>query len=400
MRIRIAVHRYRPEVGGTELMAEMMATAMVEKGHEVEVVTLRTGPYPREERLPGPAPSPPGSPPRSYRVRRLDFLRGPARLPVGYWKVLREPTDLLHVFGNRIWNSDFFLPIAGWLPYPKVLTGQNFYQYYMHPSFWNDLYARRYFPRMAERTDCYVVQTVQEEEQFRRWGYRGRLVRIPHTVDVAEFPLDPQLGRQFREDHQLGEDLLLLCSGGYAPNKRMDRVLEGVARARSRWRLVLTGADWPGHPCDLAHCRDLAARLGVAPLFLGDGAPLPRPEVIRAFLACDAYAQGSSYEGYGGAVQEAMTVERPFVAFETGAMPEFQAAGAGFSVRSVEEFAERLDRLAASDTERRQMGAAGRREVLLHRSREVTMNAYEALFRDLAGRSTASPRSPAQVSIK
>jgi glycosyltransferase involved in cell wall biosynthesis len=384
VRVRIAVHRYRPDVGGTELMAEMMATAMATKGHDVEVVTLRTGPTPPDERLtvPGGAGLPGSTP--TYRVRRLDFLPKPIRMPVGYWRVLREPTDLLHVFGNRIWNSDFFLPIARRLPYPKVLTGQNFYQYYMHPNFWNDLYARRYFPRMAEGVDCYVVQTLQEQEQIRRWGFRGRLALIPHTVDVSEFPLDPELGRSFRSDHGLGTELVLLSAGGYAPNKRMDRVIEGVALAKSRWRLVLTGADWPGHAADLAHCRRLAERLGVRPLFLGEGSPVPRAEVIRAFLACDVYAQGSSYEGYGGAVQEAMTVERPFVAFETGAMSEFQAAGAGYSVRTTEEFAARLDELAASDTDRRRLGEAGRSDVLAHRSKVVTMNAYDQLFRQLA----------------
>jgi 1,2-diacylglycerol 3-alpha-glucosyltransferase len=383
VRIRIAVHRYRPDVGGTELMAEMMATAMVAKGHDVEVVTLRTGPSPPEERLALDGSPAPAGAAGSYRVRRLPYLPTPYRLPVGYWRVLGEPTDALHVFGNRIWNSDFFLPIARRLPYPKVLTGQNFYQLYMHPNLLNEFYAQRYFPRMAEGVDCYVVQTVQEEEQFRRFGFRGRIERIPHTVDPSEFPRDPGRGAEFRKRRGLEGQLLLLSAGGFMPNKRMDRVIEGVARATSKWQLIVTGADWPGNPYDLSHCRRLAKERGVSVSFLGEGTPLPRKEVIEAFLACDAYAQGSSYEGYGGAVQEAMTVERPFVAFETGAIPEFAAAGAGYSVRTIEEFAASLDRLAASDTDRRRMGQAGRSDVLQHRSQEVTMNAYDRLFRGL-----------------
>ncbi|MCI4351710.1 MAG: glycosyltransferase family 4 protein, partial [Thermoplasmata archaeon] len=166
-------------------MAEMMATAMARRGHDVEVVTLRTGATPYDERIPLP-PTPDSSDAlASYRVRRLDFVAGPVRIPVGYWKLLAEPTDLIHVFGNRIWNSDFFLPVAGRLPYPKVLTGQNFYQLYMHPNFGNEFYAKRYFPRAASAVDAYVVQTVQEREQFRGFGYRGRIELIPHTVDVS-----------------------------------------------------------------------------------------------------------------------------------------------------------------------------------------------------------------------
>ncbi|MCI4351231.1 MAG: glycosyltransferase family 4 protein, partial [Thermoplasmata archaeon] len=245
-------------------------------------------------------------------------------------------------------------------------------------------YAKRYFPRAASAVDAYVVQTVQEREQFRGFGYRGRIELIPHTVDVSEFPLDAGLGQRFRTDHALEGENLLLSAGGYAPNKRMDRVIEAVARATSPWHLVVSGSDWPGHPCDLRHCRELAQRRGVRATWLGEGAAVPRAEVVRAFLACDVYAQGSSYEGYGGAVQEAMTVRKPFVAFATGAIPEFAAAGAGYSVATVEEFATRLDELAASDTTRRAMGEAGRRDVLMHRSQAVTMDAYDRLFRELA----------------
>jgi glycosyltransferase involved in cell wall biosynthesis len=364
-------------------MAEMMATAMATKGHDVEVVTLRTGATPHDERLLVPRSAASSGPAASYRVRRLDFVARPVRLPVGYWRVLAEPTDVIHVFGNRIWNSDLFLPVAGRLRYPKVLTGQNFYQLHMNPNFGNEFYAKRYFPRAAAAVDAYVVQTIEEKEQFRRFGYRGRIELIPHTVDVSEFPLDEELGRRFRADHKLEGERLLLSAGGYAPNKRMDRVIEGVARARSPWHLVIVGSDWPGHSSDLRHCRELAGRRGVRATFLGGGAAVPRDEVVRAFLACDVYAQGSSYEGYGGAVQEAMTVRKPFVAFETGAVPEFAEAGAGFSVKTVDEFAARLDELATSQGQGRRMGEAGRRDVLLHRSKEVTMEAYDRLFREL-----------------
>jgi glycosyltransferase involved in cell wall biosynthesis len=383
VRIRIAVHRFRPEVGGTELMAEMMAGAMVAKGHDVEVVTLRSGALPADERITVAAASGGPSAAGSYRVRRLDFIGGPIRLPVGYWRVLREPTDVLHVFGNRIWDSDFFLPVARRLPYPKVLTGQNFYQLYMHPNLFNEVYAKRYFPRAASAVQAYVVQTVEEREQFRRFGYRGRIELIPHTVDPSEFPLDGASGARFRAERELEGQMLLLSAGGFAPNKRMDRVIEGLAASKSPWHLLVTGADWPGQPFDLQHCRALARERKVRVTFLGDGKALPRAEVIAAFLACDAYAQGSSYEGYGGAIQEAMTARKPFVAFATGAVPEFAEAGAGFSVRTVAEFAARLDELADSDALRHSMGEKGRSDVFLHRSKDVTMAAYDRLFREL-----------------
>jgi glycosyltransferase involved in cell wall biosynthesis len=376
VKIRIAVHRYRPEVGGTEQMAENLATAMVRKGHEVEVLTLRTADTAVEEEL---AVAGGGR----YRVRRLEYLGGRLRLPVGYWKALAEPTDLIHVFGNRIWCSDLFLPVARRLPAKTVLTGQNFYQLYMHPSPWNEFYFRSYFPWAASHVDHYVVQTHQEEEQLRRFGYRGPISLIPHTVDVEEFDVDPAIGAEFRARHALGSEPVLLSAGGYAPNKRMDRVLEAAARSGVPWRVVITGRDWPGQPYELARCRSLARELGLPVLFLGEGRPVDRVEVLGAFFACTVYAQGSSYEGYGGAIQEAMTVRKPFVAFETGAVPEFAAAGAGFCVRTVDDFARALVRLAGDPEIRDRMGAAGREDVLRARSKTIVMTAYDRLFRAL-----------------
>lgn len=383
MRVRICVHRFRPDVGGTELMAEAMASHLAANGDRVEVVTLRGPGVPPEEMIPAPTSASDGTSARQYRVRRLEVVRGPVRLPVGYWRVLSEPTDVTHVFGNRIWDSDFFLPVARWVPGSTVLTGQNFYQLHMHPNAINRFYAERYFPRAAGQVDAYVVQTIEESEQFRRFGFRGRIELIPHATDPREFSGGAAAGPEFREAHGLTGERVLLSCGGFAPNKRMDRVISGVAKARSRWRLVITGADWPGHAADLESCRDLARRLGVAPIFLGDGRPVPRAEVIAAFLACDAYGQGSSYEGYGGAIQEAMVAERPFVAFSTGAVPEFVLAGAGFGVRTDTDFAAALDELAGSDGLGPRMGRAGREEVLAHRSTDVAMGRYERLFREL-----------------
>lgn len=364
-------------------MAEMMATMMVRKGHEVEVVTLRTRASPPRERLPLLTHEPEDPAGAGYTVRRLEHLGGPVRWPVGYWRVLREPTDVLHVFGNRIWCSDFFLPVARFLRCPTVLTGQDFYQMHMHPNLVNNLYAQRYFPRAIRRVDRYVVQTDRERDQIRRFGYDGPIAKIPHTVDPREFPPDTGQGARFRADHGFEGRPILLTAGGFAPNKRMDRVLEAAARSKAPWQVVVTGADWPGHPGDLSHCRALAARLDLPVLFLGEGRSAPRDEVIRAFYACDVYGQGSSYEGYGGAVQEALLVGKPFVAFETGAMREFESAGAGYAVTDGEAFAARLDELWASDEQRRRMGAAGRSEVLEHRSVDVTMAAYDRLFREL-----------------
>lgn len=386
MRLRIVVHRFRPEVGGTELMAEEMARGMVRRGFEVEVVTLRPPGAPSEEYFPADGSA--GA--LVYRTVRLEHLGERFRIPVGYWKWLEpagdavQGTDLLHLFGNRIWCTDWFLPVAGRVRIPKVLTGQNFYQLWMHPNPVNTFYFRRYFPRAAARVDCFVAQTVQEAEQLRAFGYRGRLERIPHATNVTEIDATgPEAGEQFRRLHGIGaEERVALSIGGFIPNKRMDRVVDGVGRATAPWRLVLIGRDAPGGAHALAASCAAAASRGLRPIVLGADRPLARSEVLAALRGSDVYVQGSSYEGYGGALAEAMAAGLPFVAYPTGAVPEFVGVGAGLVVTSPEEVGRALDRFAGDPGAARAMGARGAAEVRAHRSTEVVMDAYARLFRE------------------
>lgn len=390
MRLRIIVHRFRPEVGGTELMAEEMARGMVRRGFEVEVVTLRPPGAPAEEYFRADG----NSIARVYRTVRLEHLGERFRLPVGYWRWLEpagdavQGADLIHLFGNRIWCTDWFLPVAGRVRLPKVLTGQNFYQLWMHPNAINTFYFQRYFPRAVERVDCFVAQTFQESEQLRAFGYRGRLELIPHATNVAEIDATPvEEGARFRTAHGIGpEERVALSIGGFIPNKRMDRVVDGVTRSSDPWRLVLIGRDAPGTPYDLTACSARAVARGLRPIVLGADGPIARAEVLAALRASDAYVQGSSYEGYGGALAEAMAAGLPFVAYSTGAVPEFVRAGAGVVASTPEEVGAALDRFARDRIAARSLGANGAAEVRAHRSTEVVMDAYARLFREFGDR--------------
>lgn len=377
MKSRLIVHRFRPDVGGTELMTEGLAEGLVRLGHEVEVVTLRTGKAAARETV--------RAGPGAYTVRRLEYLGTRYRLPRRYLRTVREPADAIHVMGNRIWCTDLLLPFKRWVRSPIVLTAQNFYQLYMHPSRLNDLYFHHYFPWIAGGVAEYVVQTDQEGEQIRRFGYRGPMSKIPHAVDAGEFQREDGLAERFRSRHGLERARVVLTVGGFIPNKRVDRVVEGIARSAGGWTLVAIGRDEPGHAADLAHCRALAAHHHLPFLALGTDAPIPREEIVGAMKACDVYAQGSSYEGYGGAVQEGMAAGRPFIAYRTGAVPEFAAAGGGFCVDTPEEFGAALDRLREDTAQARRMGRAGVEEVRAHRSFEVVSQAYDRLLRGVAG---------------
>ena len=105
---------------------------------------------------------------------------------------------------------------------------------------------------------------------------------------------------------------------------------------------------------------------------------MTRSEFLDAVSASDAVVLGSSYEGFGLLLLEAMAMGRPFVAYRTGAAPELAAKGGGFCVETEAEFVEALHRLEDPGL-RARMGARGR-EVVLDYSVEDEVRRYLAVY--------------------
>ncbi|MHB1932555.1 MAG: glycosyltransferase family 4 protein, partial [Thermoplasmata archaeon] len=174
----LASHRYPPATGGSERIAELIATGLVRRGHRVTVVTAREpSTREREER-------------DGVEVIRLPLRPiGGVRVPVRYLRTLRSlPADLFHLTGNRIWCADFYLPFQGLFEWPVVVTGHGFYQYAIHPRWWDRWYFERYYVGRLRRVAAYAAISELERSQLIRWGLPpGRIERVPNGIDLAEF---------------------------------------------------------------------------------------------------------------------------------------------------------------------------------------------------------------------
>lgn len=369
MRVLLASHRYAPVAGGTELVVRLLAEGLVRRGHEVTVVTQEEPGLPAQEARQG------------VQVLRLAIRTvGGIRLPTRYLRTLREiPADLFHVFGNRIWCADFYFPWARLFSWPQLVTGLGFYQWEVAPRFRDRVYFRRYFPWALRAFDRYACSTEHERDLLRSWGVPDRkLELVPAAIGLAEFEHPPEGTAAFRESWALQRPHAAVYVGGYFENKRVDRLIDSIARVRESWALVVIGQDRPGSAMDAASCRRRAEDAGVEFRSLGT---IPRLEVLRAIYAADAIVLGSSYEGFGLLPVEAMAASRPFVAFSAGAVPELAATGGGFSVRNEEEFAECLRKLEDSH-EREVRGELGRKAAPGYSS-EVMVDRYERCYHEM-----------------
>jgi len=351
VRLVLACHSYFPAVGGVERFAQGVAEGIAKRGWEVTVVTRQD----------------PGSPPQEQvggvTVVRLPMRRiGRFHIPRGYRAELRRlRPDVFHLSGNRVWCADFYLPFAGGHRWPQVMTGHGFYQYEMHRRWTDRWYFERYLPGRIRKFEVYTSHTVHETEQLVAWGVDAdRIELVPAGIPLEEFSPPRPANPAVRERYGLTTPFLAVYAGGFYENKRVDRLVRGIAATRGRWGLLAFGRDSPGSSCDRGQVVRLAADLRAPAAF--DGV-LSRAAALEALASADAVVLGSSYEGFGLLLLEAMAAGRPFVAYRTGAAPELAATGSGFCVDSEKEFVNSLARLEDPSL-RAEAGAKGRAAVV------------------------------------
>lgn len=330
MRVRIICHRFWPVTGGTENSVLALAKGLSRRGHSVEVVTQAEPGLPPLELLRDRG--------GAIAVRRIPMRRvGPFRLPLSYWTELARtdgrPT-VTHLWGNRIWCFDYHVPYAWVRSEPTVYTGQNFYQYHVNRRWYDRLYFEQYYWRAIRPYSTYVAETQGEADLLKGWGYGGRAVVVEPGIDLDEFDTEPA------PSPITGP--YVLYAGGYWPNKRVDRIIRGVAASETHPTLVTVGGDagYP-HPQDKAGCRRLAAELGVTLVQLPR---VSREELLSLLAGCQVYVQGSEYESFALSLIEAMAFDRPFVAYSgVGGADVLAALGAGRAVHDPAEFGRALD---------------------------------------------------------
>jgi D-inositol-3-phosphate glycosyltransferase len=381
VRVLLASHRYAPVPGGTERVVQSIAEGLVAAGHRASVITQIEPGTPAEETLNGVD---------VHRIRMRHW--GGIRFPVGYRRALRTiEADLFHLHGNRIWCADFYFPRAQSFGWPQVLTGHGFYQYEMHPRWRDRYYFERYLPRVVRRFDAYTPDTEREAEQLRSWGAPAdRLRVVPLGVSLDEFRTPPPASEGVREHYGIGRPRLAVYAGGFFENKRVDRLIRGLAPVRDRWSLLAIGRDLPDSPYNRSRCAQLASELGVE--FHAPGV-VPREEALAAIFASDAVVLGSQYEGFGLLPVEAMAAGRPFVGYDAGAVSMLAATGAGFCVRSPEEFARALSSLEeAGERERRgKLGASAAAEYSEAAMVRRYLAVYDEVIRARAAATGAAP---------
>lgn len=223
----------------------------------------------------------------------------------------------------------------------------------------------RYLDRFMRACDVIVAPSTDLADEVRaRLGDTGPPVRaVPTGVDVARIAaldaLDHRAAQGWPEDA-----VVVVTAGRLAPEKSVETLLEGFARAAARCaplRLVVVG-DGPSAPA-LRRRADEADLLGRV-AFLGQR---PRLETLAAIKGGDLFAFASRTETQGLVLVEALAAGVPVVAVAAPGVRDSVSDGVDGLLVAAEPREARPEAIAAGivaladDPARRAaMGAAGR----------------------------------------
>lgn len=352
MRIAQVCYLFSPAVGGVETHVLNIGAALVEWGHEVDVLTSdflalngQQRVEPRHEVIRGVS---------AFRfhgraVRRTRAYSQRLRFPGFAKRLFTHHYDVIHCHSIASLHYDLSWWVARLKGIPLVVTG------HYSPDDLDRLWSKRrsigpfrywtarlLFWRMWMRfalrhTDRVIA--IAESERQRMVEYLGlspaQVVVIPNGVNPEEFDaVRPEEVVEFRTIRGYGAEPLVLFVGRISHTKGPDifmraaeRLLLGGARARF---LVA------GHPEDEAlysELRAIAETEGLSGrISLED---LPRHQILEAFHACDVVVLPSRGEVFGITLVEGMYCGKVVIGSDSGGIPEVIADGeSGFLFRS------------------------------------------------------------------
>jgi len=367
--LKIGITCY-PSVGGSGILASALGEELARRGHEAHFIS-----YERPFRLPAGAPRVFFHPVVINDYGLFKYPDYTLPLSVKMAEVSRDHgLDVLHVH-YAVPHATAAILAQSMLPAgrrPRVVTT-------LHGTD-TTLLGRDagYGPAIRhalERSDAVTTVSAFLERETRE------LLSVDRPIDVIHNFFEARPARQPRDEVRrelgVGQEALLLHSSNLRPLKRIDVLLESVARIRPRESfrlLILAGADFSPFAADVR-------RLGLSDRVI------VREQVsdIEDYLqAADIGLFASDMESFCLSILEAMCFGCPSVATAVGGIPEVVESGVsgllvppgdpGALARSVES-------LIADPALRASLGAAARRRAADLFSAEAIVPGYVRLYR-------------------
>lgn len=274
---------------------------------------------------------------------------------------LAENSDLLHGHGFYVSTNWLLGTEARKRNKPLVYHPHGMFEpWILQNSRWKKKAAHLLFEnRNFSAARLWRALTGKEADQIREQGITAPVVVAPNGIHLPPFDNVKAPAR--------GERKRLLFLGRIHPKKGLDLLADAWGALHEEypdWELVIAGPDEGGHLADIT---ERSRRAGGADRITYTGS-VTGDEKVRLLKSADLFVLSSYSEGFSVAVLEALACGVPVLLTNACNFPELARGGAGWEcVPDPYSLIDTLEEsLSASDAERRQRGAAGRRMVESH----------------------------------
>lgn len=346
MRIAMFTDSYHPTVDGAVVAMEIAAEGLERRGHEVLVL----------------APDPRVDIPSRRKVHYLPSIE--FRSYPGYRVVVspsdmmeflrKERVDIIHSHGIASMGI-LSLTASRALGLPHVLTfhtmANEAIKYYSPLPVREDFMVSlvwTYLRNFLKRPEVVIAPSAPIRDELVENGVVMKACDVvPTGVDCGKYSPE-KYDKSFLERYDLVGKRVLLHVGRLSKEKRMDIVLNAVARLAPKvpdMRLLVVGKG----PAE-QHYKDMVKRLGLSDRVVFAGF-LPDAEMPKAYASAEILVIASTFETQGLVVLEALASGTPVAGIRYRAIPEFVQEGKNGCLFELDTCAEAIERcLLRSDS--------------------------------------------------
>jgi glycosyltransferase involved in cell wall biosynthesis len=372
---------YPPVVGGSEVEAQRIASALIKRGHHVQVLCAGGPPMPELRDWIDPAGVPVRILTRRSRGRAKDFVFA-FEVAWAIWSGRRR-YDVVYFLMQGL-HLAAGLPVARWLGKPIVMKfGGSGVIPLMRRSRAGRVeleWLRRWAARLMVLNEGMIEEGIADG--FRR----QQLTWMPNPVDVSEFrPAQPGETAAWRTQHGIPlRACVTIYVGRLSPEKGLPGLLRGfalTARSSPDAMLVLVG-DGPQR----AELESLAGQLQLGPDRIRFIGRVNITEVPFWLRSSDLFALTSPSEGFSCALLEAMATGLASVVSDIPANRQLIDPGIhGLTVPFGDEcsIGEALSQLSSDPIACQRMGEAARNRAIDNYSISRVVACYETLLSEV-----------------
>ena len=376
-------HGYLPTLSGVTLVVQKIARSMVERGHEVTIVTAseKYRPYQAEDQgvklqrvlgVPNPfwweGPMPFISP---GRIRELADKFQP---------------DIIHTHENALLSN--FLPGVHFDGHPRLISScyalpayVTHYLRFIGLESLIEAITWKYYVGLLNRYEHVVFCTHTHERDFQAHGLRPPTTVISNGVNIHRYCPDKSVGEEICNRYHLPASPRILSVGRLMKDKKLNLLIKAmryICDHREAHLLVV------GRGSERPRLKALIRQLHLEPYIHLLGY-VPEEDLPALYRACDLFSIPSLVEVQSLPALQAAVTGLPIVAADSAALPELVRHGEnGLLVEplNAQELGKAILYILNHPDEAHKMGEVSL-EIGRAHDEQLTFQAYEDFYRSL-----------------